>query len=107
MKYINIRSATFWVGLLAILLGLAQLLVPQDADAFMLLGQFGQVLAAFMQSPSSDPVSLILLGIGLITGREAIEKVRREIAQRPSLPNLDAWDVSGMPATRDMDRQGR
>ena len=70
MKYIQLRSLTWWAGALAIGTGAARMVLPETGP----LGDVAQVIALMAGSGDSSPAALIFIGTGLIGIRAKLER---------------------------------
>ena len=84
MRYVRPNSLSWWVGILAIALGVLQAymigtgsLTPEGAagGGLAVLGAFGDVLA-LVYGTGGNPVGLILLGLGIIGLRDKLERIK-------------------------------
>lgn len=65
------KTLTWWIGLLAVALGLLMVLQPdRSAD----LGPLAVVIAGLVGASDASPVNLILMGLGLIGIRAKMER---------------------------------
>lgn len=67
MKYVKLRSMTWWSGLLSILTGLVAIFQPTNA----VIGEFAHLMALLTGGADSAPAVLIFTGMGLIGLRAA------------------------------------
>lgn len=70
MKYIRPDSLTFWSGAASIAIGIALLVIPESRSA----SEIAQVISALAGGADASPAQLILVGLGLIGVRDAIER---------------------------------
>lgn len=64
-NFLNVKSKTFWVGAAMSVAGLIQMIAPGTPFADMAVSIFG----------STEPATLLMNGLAIVFGREAIEKV--------------------------------
>ncbi len=70
MRYVLPTSLTWWAGLVAVLVGLAGLLLPDHGDLATLAG----IVAELTGAQDAAPATLITLGLGLIGLRDRLER---------------------------------
>lgn len=73
MSYIQPRSMTWWVGVVAIVLGILQMMHPGAG-----WGELGIVLSAFVGSADASPAGLMLFGLSMIGIRAKLERALQE-----------------------------
>jgi hypothetical protein len=73
MRYVQPRSLTWWSGVVAVLLGVLSMAIPES----MALTELGRVVATLAASGDSSPAGLILLGTGMIGIRAKLERTAR------------------------------
>lgn len=64
-NFLNVKSKTFWVGAAMSVAGLMQMIAPGTPFADMAVSIFG----------ATEPATLLMNGLAIVFGREAIEKV--------------------------------
>ncbi len=70
MRYVLPNSLTWWAGLLAILIGLAGLALPEHGQ----LAELAALVAKLIGAENAAPATLITLGFGLIGLRDRLER---------------------------------
>lgn len=70
MSYFRPASLTWWSGVLAVLTGIAAMVMPDSYG----VTEFGRLLAMFAGSADASPASLVFLGLGLIGVRAKLER---------------------------------
>ena len=70
MRYFQPTSLTWWAGLLAVLIGSAALLLPEQGQ----LAELARLVAILAGAGDAAPMTLITLGLGLIGLRDRIER---------------------------------
>jgi len=70
MRYIRPTSLTWWAGLLAMLTGIAAVILPTAGP----LAELAQLVALLAGSGGASPAGLMFLGLGLIGLRDRIER---------------------------------
>jgi hypothetical protein len=78
MRYVLPKSLTWWAGLVAILIGLAALALPESGP----LGEVAGVIAQLIGANDAAPATLITLGLGLIGLRDRLERGLRSGEKR-------------------------
>lgn len=76
-SYFHPTSLTWWAGVIAILIGVAQAL----GFAHPSLGVFGQVIAALTGSGDASPAGLILIGAGYVGLRAKLSRMAAQEAK--------------------------
>ena len=106
MSYLDFKSKTVWLGLAAVLIGFLQLFGIGGMDLQGGLAPVAALLGTLLGSPAADPVLLIILGGGMITGRRAIGAVSKQVEQdaktrmRVLESTVMRWDKDGLPSNR-------
>ena len=70
MRYVRPTSLTWWAGLLAMLTGIAAIILPMAGP----LAELAQLVALLTGSGDASPAGLMFLGLGLIGLRDRIER---------------------------------
>ena len=70
MRYIQPTSLTWWAGLLAMLTGVASILLPATGP----MAELARLVALLAGSGDASPAGLMFLGLGLIGLRDRIER---------------------------------
>ncbi|GHE01049.1 hypothetical protein U879_13250 [Defluviimonas sp. 20V17] len=70
MRYFRPKSLTWWAGLLAMLTGIASLVLPAAGP----VGELARFITLLAGSGDASPAGLIFLGLGLIGLRDRIER---------------------------------
>ena len=72
LKYIDLKSRSVWLGLVAILVGVLQLFGWGSPELQGNLAPLGKLIGTLMGT-GADPILLIITGGGLITLRKAVK----------------------------------
>lgn len=70
MRYIRLNSLTWWSGCLAVLTGVASILLPANGP----FAELSRLVALLAGSGDASPAGLMFLGLGLIGLRDRIER---------------------------------
>jgi len=70
MSYIRPTSLTWWSGIVAVLLGVLSMALPES----IAFSELGRVVALLAGAGDNSPAGLILLGTGLIGIRAKLER---------------------------------
>ena len=70
MRYIRPNSLTWWAGCLAVLTGVASVLLPATGP----LAELSRFVALLAGSADASPAGLMFLGLGLIGLRDRLER---------------------------------
>jgi hypothetical protein len=70
MRYVRLTSLTWWSGLVATATGTGALVLPEHGA----LADLARLVAALAGTGEAAPVTLIVLGLGLIGLRDRIER---------------------------------
>ena len=70
MRYIRPNSLTWWAGCLAVLSGVASILLPATGP----LADLSRLVALLAGSADASPAGLMFLGLGLIGLRDRLER---------------------------------
>ena len=70
MRYVRPKSLTWWAGLLAMLTGIASLVLPTSGS----FAELSRLVALLAGSGDASPAGLMFLGLGLIGLRDRIER---------------------------------
>ena len=70
MRYLRVKSLTWWAGVLALATGIAALGLPFVAP----LSEIARLIALLAGAGDASPAGLITLGLGLIGLRERLER---------------------------------
>lgn len=70
MRYVRLKSMTWWSGFMAICVGVASMVLP-DSNY---LGQVSELVSMLSGGGDASPAALIFLGSGLIGIRDKIER---------------------------------
>ena len=70
MRYFQPTSLTWWAGLLALLIGIGALVLPDPGQ----LAERARLVAILAGAGDASPMTLISLGLGLIGLRDRIER---------------------------------
>lgn len=71
MRYIRLKSVTWWAGIASILTGILMMTGASQAWA-----ELAMVISLLSGSADASPASMIVLGLGLIGIRDKLERLR-------------------------------
>jgi hypothetical protein len=70
MRYLRLKSLTWWSGFSAVALGVAMLVLPNHPA----LGQLNELMGLLTNQGASSPAQMIFFGLGLIGLRDKLER---------------------------------